>query len=92
MLARTRRQVETQMLCGDRVEFRPGDTLEFIENMEDDSVDSIVTVPPPLVSNQIWTEALRVLKPGHHFTAVSSPQNCSKLSYAIEDAAVPSLR
>lgn len=54
----------------------PGDCLQSLKDLSDDSVDSIVTDPPyglsfmgkkwdyDVPSVEIWREALRVLKPG----------------------------
>ena len=56
-----------------------GDCLEQLKNIEDDSVDSIVTDPPyglafmgkkwdyDVPSVEIWKEVLRVLKPGGRY-------------------------
>ena len=57
------------------IDLRLGDCLDVMKEMEDNSVDSIVTDPPyglsfmgkewdyDVPSVEIWREALRVLKP-----------------------------
>ena len=68
--------------------------------MPDNSVDSIVTDPPyelgfmgkswdssGIAFNvDVWTEALRVLKPGGHLIAFSGSRTYHRMAVAIEDA------
>jgi site-specific DNA-methyltransferase (adenine-specific) len=68
--------------------------------MADGSVDSIVTDPPYELgfmgkswdstgiaySVEMWTEALRVLKPGGHLLAFSGSRTYHRMAVAIEDA------
>ena len=68
--------------------------------MPDNSVDSIVTDPPyelgfmgkswdssGIAFNvEVWTEALRVLKPGGHLIAFSGSRTYHRMAVAIEDA------
>jgi site-specific DNA-methyltransferase (adenine-specific) len=68
--------------------------------MADNSVDSIVTDPPyelgfmgkswdstGIAFNvEVWTEALRVLKPGGHLLAFSGSRTYHRMAVAIEDA------
>lgn len=77
-----------------------GDCIEVMRAMPDNSVDSIVTDPPyelgfmgktwdsTGIANSVgmWTEALRVLKPGGHLLAFSGSRTCHRMVCAIEDA------
>jgi DNA modification methylase len=77
-----------------------GDCLETLRAMKDASVDSIVTDPPYELgfmgkawdstgianSVEMWTEALRVLKPGGHLLAFSGSRTYHRMVCAIEDA------
>jgi site-specific DNA-methyltransferase (adenine-specific) len=68
--------------------------------MADNSVDSIVTDPPyelgfmgkswdssgVAFNIEVWTEALRVLKPGGHLIAFSGSRTYHRMAVAIEDA------
>tara|TARA_B100001939_G_scaffold222571_1_gene191539 strand:- start:319 stop:1674 length:1356 start_codon:yes stop_codon:yes gene_type:complete len=69
-----------------------------MKEMEDNSVDSIVTDPPyglsfmgkewdyDVPSVEIWREALRVLKPGGHLLAFSGTRTYHRMVVNIEDA------
>jgi site-specific DNA-methyltransferase (adenine-specific) len=77
-----------------------GDCIEVMRGMTDGSVDSIVTDPPYELgfmgkswdstgiaySVEMWTEALRVLKPGGHLLAFSGSRTYHRMACAIEDA------
>ena len=64
-----------------------GDSLELLKDMEDNSVDSIVTDPPygysfmgkdwdkAVPSVELWEECLRVLKPGSFAFIMSAPRS-----------------
>lgn len=76
----------------------PGDCLQSLKDLPDDSVDSIVTDPPyglsfmgkrwdyDVPSIEIWQECLRVLKPGGHLLAFGGTRTYHRLVVAIEDA------
>ncbi len=77
-----------------------GDSLEKLKDLDDCSVDSIVTDPPYEISfmskswdstgiafnKELWKEALRVLKPGGHLIAFSGSRTYHRMAVAIEDA------
>lgn len=77
-----------------------GDSLEKLKELEDNSVDSIVTDPPyelgfmgkgwdksGIANNvELWSECLRVLKPGGHLLAFSGTRTYHRMAVAIEDA------
>ena len=77
-----------------------GDCIDVMKGMPDDSVDSIVTDPPYELgfmgkswdstgianSVEMWSEALRVLKPGGHLLAFSGSRTYHRMACAIEDA------
>jgi len=74
------------------------DCLEGMRELEENSVDAIVTDPPYGISMMgkdwdkgvpgipYWQEALRVAKPGGHLLAFGSPRMHHRLMVAIEDA------
>lgn len=78
----------------------PGDCIEVMRSMADNSVDSIVTDPPYELgfmgkawdasgiaySVEMWREALRVLKPGGHLLAFSGSRTYHRMAVALEDA------
>ena len=80
------------------IDLRLGDCLEVLQSMEDNSVDSIVTDPPygismmgkkwdyDVPSVDIWTECLRVLKPGGHLLAFAGTRTQHRMCVNIEDA------
>ncbi|MFC0708826.1 DNA-methyltransferase [Azorhizophilus paspali] len=75
-----------------------GDCLESMRTLPDNSVDSIVTDPPygisfmgnrwdcDVPSTNVWTECLRVLKPGSHLLAFASPRTQHRMAARIEAA------
>lgn len=77
-----------------------GNSLEKLKELEDNSIDSIVTDPPyelgfmgkkwdntGIAYNiDLWTECLRVLKPGGHLLAFSGTRTYHRMAVAIEDA------
>jgi len=81
-------------------EVREGDSRDLLRAMPDASVDAIVCDPPYELgfmgkawdasgiaySVPLWTEALRVLKPGGHLLAFGGSRTFHRLAVAIEDA------
>lgn len=77
-----------------------GDCLEQLKHLPDASVDSVVTDAPyelgfmnrtwdkSGIANNValWSEVLRVLKPGGHLLAFSSTRTSHRMVSAIEDA------
>ena len=75
-----------------------GNCLDHMLFMEDNSVDAIVTDPPYGLSFMgkkwdydvpgvdIWTECLRVLKPGGHLLAFAGTRTQHRMAVRIEDA------
>lgn len=75
-----------------------GNCLEVLKNIPDNSVDSIVTDPPyglsfmnkkwdyDVPSTEIWSECLRVLKPGGHLLSFSGSRTYHRMAVRIEDA------
>jgi site-specific DNA-methyltransferase (adenine-specific) len=75
-----------------------GDCLEKLKELDDNSVDSIVTDPPyglsfmgkkwdyDVPSKEIWQECLRVLKPGGHLLAFAGSRTYHRMAVRIEDA------
>ena len=75
-----------------------GDCLERLKELEDNSIDSIVTDPPygisfmsskwdyDVPSVEIWKECFRVLKPGGHLLSFSSPRTYHRMAVNVEDA------
>lgn len=75
-----------------------GDCLEVMRGMPDNCVDSIVTDPPYGLSFMgkkwdydvpgvdVWTECLRVLKPGGHLLAFAGTRTQHRMAVRIEDA------
>ncbi|AXH67669.1 DNA methylase [Mycobacterium phage Arlo] len=82
------------------VDLRLGDCRDILTELEDDSVDSIVTDPPyelGFMSKkwdgsgiafdvEMWEQCLRVLKPGGHLLAFGGSRTWHRLTVAIEDA------
>jgi site-specific DNA-methyltransferase (adenine-specific) len=76
------------------------DCILAMKEMQDNSVDSIVTDPPyelgfmgkswdasGIAFNiEVWQQALRVLKPGGHLLAFSGSRTYHRMAVAIEDA------
>jgi site-specific DNA-methyltransferase (adenine-specific) len=77
-----------------------GNNLDVLPTLPDNSVDSIVTDPPYELgfmgkkwdssgiaySVQLWTECLRVLKPGGHLLSFGGTRTYHRVAVAIEDA------
>ncbi len=75
-----------------------GDCLDKLKELEDNSIDSIVTDPPyglsfmgkkwdyDVPSVEIWQECLRVLKPGGHLLAFAGSRTYHRMAVRIEDA------
>ncbi len=84
----------------DRYVLHLGDCIEVMRTMADNSVDSIVTDPPYELGFMgkawdvsgiaykvgMWTQCLRVLKPGGHLLAFSGSRTYHRMACAIEDA------
>lgn len=82
------------------IDLRNGDCLEVLKNIEDNSVDLILTDPPyelnfmgkkwdntGIAFNiEVWKEAYRVLKPGGYCMAFSGTRTYHRMATAIEDA------
>ena len=75
-----------------------GDCLDVLKELEDNSVDSIVTDPPyglsfmgkrwdyDVPNVDIWKECLRVLKPGGHLLCFAGTRTQHRMAVRIEDA------
>lgn len=77
-----------------------GNSLELLKQIDDNSIDSIVTDPPyelgfmgkswdktGIAYNiELWKECLRVLKPGGHLLAFGGTRTYHRMVCAIEDA------
>jgi len=77
-----------------------GNNLDILPTLPDNSVDSIVTDPPYELgfmgkkwdssgiaySVELWTECLRVLKPGGHLLSFGGTRTFHRVAVAIEDA------
>jgi DNA modification methylase len=75
-----------------------GDCLDKVKELEDNSIDSIVTDPPyglsfmgkqwdyDVPSQEIWEECMRVLKPGGHLLAFAGSRTYHRMAVRIEDA------
>jgi site-specific DNA-methyltransferase (adenine-specific) len=75
-----------------------GDCLEKLKELDDNSVDSIVTDPPyglafmgkqwdyDVPSQEIWEECMRVLKPGGHLLSFAGSRTYHRMAVRIEDA------
>ena len=80
------------------IDLRLGDCLEVLKTIPDNSIDSIVTDPPyglsfmgkkwdyDVPSVEIWTECLRVLKPGGHLLSFAGSRTYHRMAVRIEDA------
>ena len=74
------------------------DCLVYLKTLEANSIDSIVTDPPyglkfmnkhwdhDVPKVEIWTECLRVLKPGGHLLSFGGTRTYHRLAVNIEDA------
>ena len=75
-----------------------GDSLDVLRQMDDNSIDAIVTDPPyglafmgkrwdyDVPSVELWAECLRVLKPGGHLLAFAGTRTQHRMAVRIEDA------
>ena len=75
-----------------------GDCLDKLKELDDNSVDSIVTDPPyglsfmgktwdyDVPSVDIWKECMRVLKPGGHLLSFAGSRTYHRMAVRIEDA------
>jgi DNA modification methylase len=75
-----------------------GDCLDKLKELDDNSVDSIVTDPPyglsfmgkkwdyDVPSQAIWEECMRVLKPGGHILSFAGSRTYHRMAVRIEDA------
>jgi len=77
-----------------------GDCIEKMKELQDASIDAIVTDPPyelgfmgkewdvsgVAYNVNVWREALRVLKPGGHLIAFGGTRTYHRMAVAIEDA------
>jgi len=77
-----------------------GNSLEVLKSLEDNSVDAVVCDPPYELgfmgkswdnsgiaySVPLWSEALRVLKPGGYLLAFGGTRTYHRMAVAIEDA------
>ena len=75
-----------------------GDCLDKLKELDDNSIDSIVTDPPyglsfmgkkwdyDVPSQEIFEECLRVLKPGGHLLSFAGSRTYHRMAVRIEDA------
>jgi site-specific DNA-methyltransferase (adenine-specific) len=77
-----------------------GDCLQKLKELEDNSIDSVVTDPPyeigfmgkgwddsGIANNpELWKEVLRVLKPGGHILSFAGSRTYHRMAVRIEDA------
>ena len=75
-----------------------GDSLIKLQELPENSVDSIVTDPPyglsfmgkkwdyDVPSVELWREAMRVLKPGGHLLSFAGSRTYHRMAVNIEDA------
>jgi len=80
------------------IEIKHGDCLDVLRTLANNSVDSIVTDPPyglsfmgkkwdyDVPAVEVWTECLRVLKPGGHLLAFAGTRTQHRMAVRIEDA------
>ena len=75
-----------------------GDCLNKLKDLDDNSIDSIVTDPPyglsfmgkkwdyDVPSQEIWQECIRVIKPGGYLLAFAGSRTYHRMAVRIEDA------
>ena len=94
------RLTQVHQVLNDMNKIIQGDCLDKLKELEDNSIDSIVTDPPyelgfmgkswdstGIANNKdMWAECLRVLKPGGHLLAFSGTRTYHRMASAIEDA------
>jgi len=80
------------------VQLYAGDCLDVMRDIPDNSVDAILTDPPyglrfmckkwdyDVPSVEVWTEALRILKPGGHLLCFAGTRTQHRMACNIEDA------
>ena len=80
------------------IDLKLGDCLKAMREMDDNSVDSVVSDPPYGISFMgkkwdydvpkvgIWQEAMRVLKPGGHILVACGTRTQHRMAVNIEDA------
>lgn len=83
--------------CG-RAKVHHGDCINVLRAMPDNSVDAVVTDPPyglkfmgkkwdyDVPGVDVWSECLRVLKPGGHLLAFAGTRTQHRIAVRIEDA------
>ena len=81
-----------------KIDLRLGDCLEVLKTIPDNSIDAVITDPPyglsfmgkkwdyDVPSVEVWTECLRVLKPGGHLLSFAGSRTYHRMGVAIEDA------
>ena len=83
-----------------KVTLLKGDCLDKLKELQDNSIDSVVTDPPyeigfmgkgwddsGIANNpELWKEVLRVLKPGGHLLSFSHSRTYHRQAVAVEDA------
>lgn len=88
------------MIQGTTYTVHIGNNLDILPTLPDNSVDSIVTDPPYELgfmgkkwdnsgiaySVELWTQCLRVLKPGGHLLSFGGTRTWHRVAVAIEDA------
>ena len=80
------------------IDLRLGDCLEILRTLDDSSIDSVVTDPPyglsymgnrwdyDVPSKEIWSDLLRVLKPGGHLLSFGGSRTYHRMAVSIEDS------
>ena len=77
-----------------------GNCLEILKSFDENSIDAIITDPPYELgfmgkswdksgiafNTEVWSECLRVLKPGGHMLAFGGSRTFHRIAVAIEDA------
>jgi DNA modification methylase len=88
------------MIQGETYTVHIGNNLDILPTLPDNSVDSIVTDPPYELgfmgkkwdssgiaySVELWSECLRVLKPGGHLLSFGGTRTWHRVAVAIEEA------
>jgi site-specific DNA-methyltransferase (adenine-specific) len=93
-----REMFANSMTQEEKVNLILGNSLDKLKELEDNSIDSIVTDPPyglsfmgkkwdyDVPSQEIWEECLRVLKPGGYLLAFAGTRTQHRMAVRIEDA------